>query len=174
MTNLRQRCVPIVQQLLGARAAGVQQMALDQDAQPFGVEAQQIAHAGIGHADRALLGQIGVIGAVGRRDLLQPDHGQIAALFETAVLVEDIGDAARHAGGEIAPRLAQHHDHAAGHIFAAMIAGAFHHGDGAGIAHRETLARHAVEIGFAGDGAVQHGVADDDVLGRIAVACWAA
>ena len=49
-----------------------------------------------------------------------------------------------------------------------MIAGAFHHGDGAGIAHRETLARHALEIGFAGDGAVQHGVADDDILGGLA------
>ena len=49
-----------------------------------------------------------------------------------------------------------------------MVAGAFHHGDGAGIAHRETLARHALEIGFAGDGAIQHGVADNDVLGRIA------
>ena len=82
--------------------------------------------------------------------------------------VVDIGDAARHAGGEIAPGLAQHDHHAAGHVFAAMVAGAFDHGDGAGVAHRETLARHALEIGFAGDGAVEHRVADDDVLGRLA------
>jgi hypothetical protein len=38
------------------------------------------------------------------------DHGEIAALGEIARLVEDIGDAARHAGGEIAPGLADHDD----------------------------------------------------------------
>ena len=40
--------------------------------------------------------------------------------------------------------------------------------DGAGVAHGEALARHALEIGLAGDGAVEDGVADDDVLGRLA------
>ena len=39
----------------------------------------------------------------------------------------------------------------------------FDHRDRAGVAHREALARHALEIGLAGDGAVEHGVADDDV-----------
>ena len=53
-------------------------------------------------------------------------------------------------------------DDAAGHVFAAMIAGAFDHGDGAGIAHGEALAGDAAEIAFAGDRAVHHGVADDD------------
>ena len=42
-----------------------------------------------------------------------------------------------------------------------MIAGAFDHGDGAGIAHGETLAGDAAEA-FALDRAVEHGVADDD------------
>ena len=41
--------------------------------------------------------------------------------------------------------------------------------DGAGVAHREALAGDALEIGLAGDGAVEHGVADDDVLGRLAL-----
>ena len=82
--------------------------------------------------------------------------------LERAVLVEHIGDAARHAGGEIAPGAAEHDDDAAGHVFAAMVAGAFDHGDGAGIAHGEALAGDAAEIAFAGDGAVQHRVADDD------------
>ena len=45
-----------------------------------------------------------------------------------------------------------------------MVAGAFDHGDGAGIAHGEALAGNAAEIALAGDGAVQHGVADDDRL----------
>ena len=51
-----------------------------------------------------------------------------------------------------------------------MVAAALDHRDGARVAHRETFAGHALEIGLAGDGAVEHGVADDDVLGRIAPA----
>ena len=49
-----------------------------------------------------------------------------------------------------------------------MVAAAFDHRDGAGVAHREALAGDALEIRLAGDRAVEHGVADDDVLGRIA------
>ena len=45
-----------------------------------------------------------------------------------------------------------------------MVAGALDHGDGAGIAHGEALAGNAAEIALAGDGAVQHRVADDDRL----------
>ncbi len=96
------------------------------------------------------------------RHRLELDHRHVAAGFEGAVLVDHVGDAARHAGGEIAPGHAQHHHDAAGHVFAAMVAGAFDHGDGAGIAHGETLARDAAEIAFALGRAVQHGVADDD------------
>ena len=95
-------------------------------------------------------------------DRFEIDHREVAALGEAAVLVEHIGDAARHAGGEVAPGLAEHDDEAAGHVFAAVVAGAFDHRDGAGIAHREALARDAAEIGLAGDRAVQHRVADDD------------
>ena len=40
------------------------------------------------------------------RDRLQIDHRQVAALGEVARLVEHIGDAARHAGGEVAAGLA--------------------------------------------------------------------
>ena len=42
-----------------------------------------------------------------------------------------------------------------------MIAGAFDHGDGTGIAHGETLAGDATETAFALDRAVEHGIADD-------------
>ena len=85
---------------------------------------------------------------------------------EVAVFVEHIGDAARHAGREIAAGLAEHDHDAAGHVLAAMVAGALDHRDGAGIAHREPFARDAAEIALARDGAVQHGVADDDRLFR--------
>ncbi len=43
-----------------------------------------------------------------------------------------------------------------------MVAGAFDHRNGAGIAHRETLAGNAAEVAFAFDRAVEHGVADND------------
>ena len=72
----------------------------------------------------------------------------------------------------IAPGLAEHHDDAAGHILAAMIAGAFDDGDGARIAYGEALAGNAPEIAFAGDGAVEHGVADDDALLRHDAGSW--
>ena len=80
------------------------------------------------------------------RDRLQIDHRHVAARGEVAVLVEHIGDAARHARGEIAAGLAEHDDDAAGHVFAAVIADALDHGDGAGIAHGETFAGDAAEI----------------------------
>ena len=47
-----------------------------------------------------------------------------------------------------------------------MIAGALDDGDRAGIAHGKALAGDAAEIALAGDGAVQHRVADDDRLFR--------
>ena len=60
-----------------------------------------------------------------------------------------------------------------GHVFAAMVAGALDHRGRAGVAHREALAGDATEIAFAGDRAVQHGVADDDrLLGHDAGVAW--
>ena len=170
LDEVRQRRVPIVQQHAGARRC---RCAAD-GARPGCAGARRRSAADrpcrIDHAD-ASAGAADRHASAGRRRLRPFSSltmARLQSVSKAAVRVIDIGHAARHAGGEIAPRLAQHHHHAAGHIFAAMIAGAFHHGDGAGIAHRETLARHALEIGLAGDGAVQHGVADDDVLGRIA------
>ena len=96
------------------------------------------------------------------RHRLEFDHRHVAAGLEAVVLVDDVGDAARHAGGEVAAGGSEYDDDTAGHVFAAVIAGAFHHDGGAGVAHREALARDAAEIALAGDGAVHHRVADDD------------
>src|SRR6185295_10089725 len=95
---------------------------------------------------------------------LELHHRHVAAFLEAAVGIEHVGDAARHAGREVAARAAEHHHDAPGHVFAAMIARAFHHRDGAGVAHREALAGDAAEIALALDRAVQHRVADDDRL----------
>src|SRR5271170_20444 len=85
------------------------------------------------------------------RDRLQFDHREIAARGEIAGLVEHIGDAAGHPGGEIASGDADHHHDAAGHVFAAVIARPFHDRDRPGIAYREPFAGDAAEIAFAGD-----------------------
>src|SRR5690606_6176554 len=95
---------------------------------------------------------------------LELDHRHVATLGEIAGLVEHIGDAARHAGREVTARLADHNDHAAGHVFAAVVAHAFHDRHGAGVTHGEALARNAAEVAFALDGTVEHRVADDDRL----------
>ena len=44
---------------------------------------------------------------------------------EVVVRVPDVGDAARHAGGEVAAGRAEDHDAAAGHVLAAVVADAF-------------------------------------------------
>ena len=79
-------------------------------------------------------------------------------------LIEHVGDAAAHAGGEIAARPAEHDDPTAGHVFAAVIADAFDHGTRAAVAHGEPLAGHAAQVRLAARRAVQRDVADDDVF----------
>ena len=80
--------------------------------------------------------------------------------------VPDVGDAAAHAGGEVAARGAEHDDAAAGHVLAAVVADAFDDRVGAAVAHGEPLGGAAAEQGRAAGGAVQAHVADDDVFLR--------
>src|SRR5690349_10026247 len=87
-------------------------------------------------------------------------------VLEIALLVEHVGNAARHAGREVAPRRSEHDDNATRHVFAAVIARAFDNGIGAGVADREAFARYAVEVALAGDRAIKHGIADDDAFFR--------
>ncbi len=47
---------------------------------------------------------------------------------------------------KVGPGRTEHHHHAAGHVLAAVVADTLHHGQGAGITHRETFARHAAEV----------------------------
>ena len=136
----------------GARAARVEEVALDEAAEDLRVgDAEVAGGAGL----RALL-----------EHGLEGDHGSVAAQLEVAGGVEHVGDAAAHAGGEVAARLAEHHHGAAGHVLAAVVAAALDDGGRAGVAHGEALAGHAAEEDLAADGAVEHGVADDDVLLR--------
>src|SRR5690606_18953720 len=80
------------------------------------------------------------------------------------VEVEDVGDAAGHAGREVAAGAAEDDGAAAGHVLAAVVADAFGDGQCAGVADAEPLADDAAEEHFAGGGAVGDDVAGDDVL----------
>ena len=81
-----------------------------------------------------------------------------------AVLVEHVGDAAAHAGREVAPGRPEDHRAAAGHVLAAVVADALDDGARARVAHREALAGEPAEERAAGGRAVEHGVADQHVL----------
>ena len=85
---------------------------------------------------------------------------------ESLVRVPDVGDAAGHAGREVAAGRAEDHGPAAGHVLAAVVADAFDHRPGAAVADAEPLGRPAAEERLAAGRAVQRDVADDDVLLR--------
>ena len=78
--------------------------------------------------------------------------------------VVDVGDTAGHARREVAAGAAENHDLAAGHVLAAVIADAFDHRVGAGVAHGEPLTDHAAQECLAAGGAEQDHVAADDVV----------
>src|SRR5262249_8519095 len=64
---------------------------------------------------------------------------------EVVRCVEHERPPATHSRGEITPGGADHQYHAAGHVFAAMVACAFHHGRDATVANGESLAGAAAE-----------------------------
>mmetsp|Transcript_29811 Transcript_29811/g.51463 ORF Transcript_29811/g.51463 Transcript_29811/m.51463 type:complete len:1285 (+) Transcript_29811:323-4177(+) len=99
-------------------------------------------------------------------DLLQAHQPQVAPVGEGAVRVVHVGDAPAHARGEVPPGGAQHHRAAPGHVLAAVVAHALHHGQRARVAHAEPLAGLAPEEGLAGRGPVQAHVAHDHVVLR--------
>src|SRR5262245_23080073 len=106
-------------------------------------------------------------GLVIRAERLEVHALRVHALGEVAVLVEDVGQAAAHPGSEVAARAAEDDYRAPRHVLAAVVADTLDHGLGAAVAHREALARGALEVGLAGGGAVERDVAGDDVLGRV-------
>ena len=132
------RFIPLRQRALGARAARV-----------FGVLLDEAAHS-------VLLAEIH------QRD--QIDHRRIALAFELVEFVEDERDAATHARREVATGAAEHDDGAARHVFAAVVADTFDDCDRAAVPYREPLAGDAGEVRFAGCRSVQHGVADENRL----------
>src|SRR6516164_7166538 len=90
------------------------------------------------------------------------DELVVVAVYEIALEVEHVGEAAGEAGPEVDPGAPEHAHRPARHVLAAMIAGALDHGHGARVAYRETLAGDPGGIQLPAGGAVQAGVAHDD------------
>src|SRR5690606_23239849 len=158
------RAVPVAQDVARAETARIAVVVLDEAAQYAFV--RLALGAARGTVPERLLVGLDLFGVA--LHPLKLDHGRIAIAPEAALRVPHIGDAARHAGREIAPGGAQHHHGAARHVFAAVVAGALDDRRSARVAHRKAFAGHAAEEGLAAQRAVQHRVADDDVLGPVA------
>src|ERR1700733_4100089 len=123
--------------------------------------------AGLGHVHLHQLAQVlyvRVHAAV--REPMDVDELMVVAIDEIVRLVEHVGEAAGEAGAEVDPSAAQNQDHSAGHVLAAMIAGALDDRDRAGVAHPEALAGLAGREQLAAGGAVQAGIAHDDRVAR--------
>src|SRR3989344_606020 len=136
--ELRLRGLPVVEQLLRQRRAGVLRVA-----------AQQLLH---------------LLHILGIAERLEFDHRRVATALEVTARIEHECESAGHAGGEVAPH-GTDDDHApAGHALAFVLAHALDDPVRAGISHREALAGQPAEIGLAAGGAVKRDVTDDDVL----------
>src|SRR5690606_20613259 len=77
---------------------------------------------------------------------------------------QHIGKPTGHAGTEVVAGLAEYADHAAGHVFAAVIPRTLDHRMATGVAHRKPLAGHPGGEQLAPRGAIEAGVADDGGL----------
>src|SRR5439155_1439709 len=98
-----------------------------------------VAHVAFDH--RAHLG-----GFLWVFQLLQPYHRHVATAGKIAGHVEHVGDAARHARGEIAARGAEHDHVTAGHVFATVIAHGFDDRVDAAVPNAEPFAGHAADV----------------------------
>src|SRR5450631_1544599 len=101
-----------------------------------------------------------------RRHSMDVNQLMVVAIDKVALHVEHVGETAGESRAEINARAAEHQDHAARHVLAAMIARPFDHGERAGIAHREALPGGAGRVQLTAGRAVQAGVAHDDRFAR--------
>ena len=78
-------------------------------------------------------------------------------------VAKNVGEAAGHSGTKIHSGWAEDHDDAGGHVFAAVMADAFDDRERAAIAYGEAFADSSGDEKFSAGGAVEHGVAGENV-----------
>src|SRR5699024_247762 len=83
------------------------------------------------------------------------------AFAEITAFIENVSEAAGHARTEVNAGFTQNTDNTARHIFTAVVANAFYHGDSTGVPHAETFTRAACGIQTTTGRAIQAGVADN-------------
>src|SRR5947207_14518737 len=95
-------------------------------------------------------------------------HARLVAAFlrEITFLVEYVRDSAAHTRGKVAAGFSEHNHESFGHVFAPVVADTFDDGGGPGVAYREALARHSVEVSLAAGCTVENHVANQDALRR--------
>ena len=98
------------------------------------------------------------------RHRIQLHMPRIQPALQLPVFIQHPGHAARHSRGEVVPHRSKHSHPAACHVFAAVVAHAFHNRPGAGIAHGEAFPGHAGHKGVSARRAVQGHVADQGIL----------
>ena len=91
-------------------------------------------------------------------------HLLVEADVEIVSLIQYIGDASAHSCGKVLACAAENHHAAAGHVFAAVVAHAFHYCRTAGVADSKAFSRHAVHENLSACGSVKGHVSDDDVI----------
>ena len=104
--------------------------------------------------------RVGMLSVV---DPLEEDGLAVDPPGKLALGVVDEGDAVRHARAEVVAGRSEHRDHAAGHVLAAMVADALDDGRGAAVADPEALASATGGKEVAAGGAIENGVAGDDL-----------
>jgi hypothetical protein len=90
-------------------------------------------------------------------------HGMLVVVVSGEGVAQNIGDASGHARAQIHSGGAEHHDHSGGHIFAPVLAYAFHHSERAAVAYRKSFARASRDVEFAGGRTIEDRVTDQDV-----------
>ena len=112
-----------------------------------------------------LLDELVELDRVGRRRSRRSRRGPCCSARRTRRPgSKHVGDAAAHARGEVAAGRPEDDHAAAGHVLAAVVADALDDRARARVADAEALAGEPAEERAAGGRAVEHGVADDDVL----------
>ena len=91
-------------------------------------------------------------------------HVHIAEIVKVVVLVPNVGNTSRHAGGKVAPSLTEDDDSSSRHILTAVVTGSFEDGNGSRVTHTETLAHLTIDVELSGSGTIQSCVTCDDVL----------
>mmetsp|Transcript_19801 Transcript_19801/g.45547 ORF Transcript_19801/g.45547 Transcript_19801/m.45547 type:complete len:577 (-) Transcript_19801:2090-3820(-) len=130
------------------------------------VRQHRLALLGPGRLDVLLNQILELLLARGGLDALHRHNFGVHALGDVPLLLlEEVGDASRHAGTDVAASGAEHHHHATRHVLERVVAAPLHHRLAPRVADAEALAGAPRRKEVAAGGAIEGGVADNG-LGR--------